>query len=61
VLEYLDAGSERVWVVRPDSRTVTVYRADRTARILRQPEVLDSDDAGFTVNGFELPVAAVFA
>jgi Uma2 family endonuclease len=61
VLEYLDAGTSRVWVVRRDSRTVTVYRDDRTARIFAEPAVLDSDAAGFTVEGFNLPVAAVFA
>jgi Uma2 family endonuclease len=61
VLEYLDAGSERVWVVRPESRTVTVYRADGTAKIHHESAVLDSDDAGFPVEGFELRVADIFA
>ncbi|MFN0146258.1 MAG: Uma2 family endonuclease, partial [Dehalococcoidia bacterium] len=61
VLEYLAAGSERVWVVRPESRTVTVYRADGTARIHHESAVLDSDDAGFAVDGFALRVASLFA
>ena len=61
VLEYLAAGSERVWVVRPESRTVTVYRADGSANIHREPDVLRSADAGFAADGFELRVADIFA
>ena len=30
--EYLEAGSQRVWVVYPESRRVKVYRPDGTAR-----------------------------
>jgi Uma2 family endonuclease len=61
VLEYLEAGSERVWVVRPASNTVTVHLPDRTSRTLFGGETLTSADAGFPVEGFELPVAAIFA
>ena len=61
VLEYLAAGSARVWVVRPESRTVTVYRADGSANIRHEQDVLTSNDAGFCADGFQLPVADVFA
>ncbi|MFN0148720.1 MAG: Uma2 family endonuclease [Dehalococcoidia bacterium] len=61
VLEYLAAGSARVWVVRPESRTVTVYRADGSANIRYEQDLLTSDDAGFSVEGFQLLVAGVFA
>jgi Uma2 family endonuclease len=61
VLEYLEAGAARVWVVRPASRTVTVHRPDHTARTYLPGEILDSDDAGFPVDGFSLAVADVFA
>ena len=61
VLEYLEAGSDRVWVVRPESRTVTVYRADGSANIQHEAAVLSSDDAGFAADGFELRVAEIFA
>lgn len=61
VLEYLDAGSGRVWVVRPTTRTVTVHRPDNTARTYHADETLTSDEAGFAAEGFSLPVAEVFA
>lgn len=61
VLEYLAAGSERVWVVRPESRTVTIYRTDGSAHVHREPDVLGSDDAGFAVEGFALGIAEIFA
>lgn len=60
VIEYLASGTRRVWVVRPESRTVTVYRADGTAAILAVESTLTSDDAAFKAPGFELAVASVF-
>src|SRR5690606_9249241 len=57
VATYLEAGSQRVWVVRPGERTVTVHRPDHSATVRREGDVLTSDDAGFPVEGFELPVA----
>lgn len=61
VTEYLAAGSQRVWVVRPRQQTVTVHRADGAVRYLRTGDTLTSDDAGFAVDGFALPLADVFA
>lgn len=58
--DYLAAGVQRVWVVRPRTRSVTVYRIDGTARIFRNGDVLTSDDAAFSESGFELPVAALW-
>jgi Uma2 family endonuclease len=60
VLEYLAAGSERVWVVRPETKTVTVHRPDGTARTLALDGTLMSDDAAFGVDGFELPLEELF-
>ena len=54
---YLACGVERIWVVRPQRKTVTVYRAGGTARILREDDALTSDDAGFGTPGFELKLA----
>lgn len=56
VLEYLAAGTRLVWVVEPRRRIVTVYTPDRTARILREDELLDGGDA---LPGFSLPVRAL--
>jgi Uma2 family endonuclease len=60
VLEYLSAGAERVWVVRPSTKTVTMHRPDGTARTLGIDATLTSDDAAFGVDGFALPVAGLF-
>lgn len=60
VAEYLDAGSHRVWVVRPEQQTVTVFSADGDVRTLRVGDALTSADAGFAVEGFALAVAEIF-
>lgn len=61
VLDYLAAGSDRVWVVRPKQRTVTVHRPGGDSHTFGQDGTLTSDDAGFPVEGFELRVAEIFA
>ena len=59
VADYLAAGSQRVWVVRPQQRTVTVHRgSDSHTYGLR--ETLSSDDAGFPIDGFELRLTDIF-
>ena len=60
VLQYLSAGTPRVWVVRPLVATVTVHRPDYSARTYRRGETLDSDAAGFAVDGFELQLDVLF-
>ena len=54
------AGCPRAWVVRPRLRNVTVHRADGTARTYHLGDTLTSDDAGFAVEGFALPLAELF-
>ena len=61
VERYLEYGTERVWVVRPDGETVTVHRPDGTARTFHRDDVLRSDDAAFGVEGFQLAVGEIFA
>jgi Uma2 family endonuclease len=60
VEEYLEAGSERVWVIRPIPRTVTVHRPGGRADTYSGDDVLTSDEAGLAVEGFTLRVAAIF-
>ena len=60
VNEYLEAGSRRVWVVRPSLKAVTVHRPDGTSRVYREPEALNSDEAGFATAGFELKLSELF-
>ncbi len=58
--EYLDGGTPRVWVVRPELKTVAVHTPDGLARTFAEDDVLRSADAGFSVDGFELPVSRIF-
>ncbi len=44
VRDYLDAGTHLVWVIVPQAKTVTVYRADGSARLLREQENLEGED-----------------
>jgi imidazole glycerol phosphate synthase glutamine amidotransferase subunit len=44
VLDYLDAGTTLVWVVDPDSRTVTVYLSRQEIRILTADDEIDGAD-----------------
>ncbi len=61
VLDYLQAGTPRVWVVRPELKTVTVHRAGGDAHIYGAGETLTSDDAGFEAEGFSLDMSSLFA
>ena len=57
---YLRHGVPRVWVVRPTNQSVTVHRPDGTARELGPADRLASDDAGFSFDGFALPLVEIF-
>ena len=57
VRDYLDAGGRLVWVVAPQAKTVTVYRADGSARLLREPDHLDGEGV---LPGLTIPLADVF-
>ena len=56
ILQYLEAGGRLVWIVDPAARTVTVYRPDGRARLLRDDETLDGGDV---LEGFEVSVAEI--
>ncbi|MCK9517424.1 MAG: Uma2 family endonuclease [Dehalococcoidia bacterium] len=58
--EYLTAGAKRVWLVRPAGRSITVHRPNGDSHRFVEGGILTSDDAGFPVEGFSLPVADVF-
>jgi Uma2 family endonuclease len=57
VRDWLDAGCRAVWVVDPETRTVTVYRGENRVDTLTVSDLLDSQDV---VPGFTLPVAELF-
>ena len=58
---YLAAGVLRVWVVRPEQKTVTVHRPSGDSHTYRVGDTLTSDDASFAVEGFALALAELFA
>jgi Uma2 family endonuclease len=57
IRDYLEAGARLVWVITPQAKTVTVYRPDGSARLLRDAEHLDGEDL---LSGFALPLPRIF-
>lgn len=57
VLEYLEAGAARVWIVDGDARTVTVYRPDGSATVVRAGRPLTGEDV---LPGFSLELGELF-
>ena len=60
VAEYLRAGSDRVWVVRPTIKSVTVHLPGGDSHAYGLGDTLTSAQAGFNVEGFALPLASLF-
>jgi Uma2 family endonuclease len=56
-LDYLAAFAKLVWIVDPRARTVTVVRADGSARILRAHETLQGEDV---LSDFSVAVSDLF-
>lgn len=57
VRDYLDAGARLIWVVAPNARTVTIYRADGSARLLREDDALSGEDV---LPGLSIPLTDIF-
>lgn len=57
VQTWLRHGAQLVWVVEPESATVTVYRADGTLALLKSGDTLDGEQ---TLPGFTYPLAQLF-
>jgi Uma2 family endonuclease len=57
VLDYLRSGTRMVWVIRPRTRTVTVYRSLSNIRLLTEGDTLDGDDV---LPGFSTAVKDIF-
>jgi Uma2 family endonuclease len=55
--DYFKAGSQQVWVVYPDQRSVAVYRSAGEMRYFAAEDVLDG---GPLLPGFTSPVAEIF-
>lgn len=57
VTRYLDAGVQLVWVVYPDNRMISIYRANRTWESVQFEDSLDGEDV---LPGFSLPLSELF-
>ncbi len=57
VADYLNAGTQLVWVVYPEVRLIDVYQPDHTIRTLNNDDVLDG---GGVLPGFSVAVKSVF-
>ena len=57
VFAYLEAGTQMVWVLKPVSETVTVYRSKTGIKILTCEDTLTGEDV---VESFSCPVAQLF-
>lgn len=55
---WLDAGTPLVWVVWPDTRSVTVHRAGQAPRILHEQDTITGEDV---LPGFECRVVEFFS
>ncbi len=54
---YLEAGTQLVWVVKPRSKTVTVYRSEIDITTLTRNDTLSGEEI---VKGFSCQVAGLF-
>jgi Uma2 family endonuclease len=58
VAMYLQAGVRLVWLIDPDSKTITVFRPDAAPRTMGLGDTLDGGDV---LPDFGVPVAEIFA
>ncbi|RKU17213.1 hypothetical protein C6501_04555 [Candidatus Poribacteria bacterium] len=54
---YLEAGTQLVWVLKPQSKTVTVYRSETEITTLTRNDTLSGEEV---VEGFSCQVAELF-
>lgn len=56
--EWLQAGCSLVWVVDPETRTISIYRSRSEITVLSETDTLTGGDV---LPGFAVPVAEIFA
>ena len=54
---YLEAGTQLAWVLKPVSKTVTVYRSETNITLLTREDTLTGEEV---IKGFSCQVAALF-
>jgi len=57
VFEYLDSGTQLVWVIEPVGQTVVVYRSRTDIKVLTAKDTLTGEDV---IKGFQCSVAEIF-
>jgi len=57
IRDWLEGGARQVWIVAGRAKTVTVYRSDGSARLLRESDVLEGEDV---VPGLSIPLRQLF-
>jgi len=57
VAEYLDAGTQMIWVIEPIFKTVTVYCSPDDIKLFTRNDTLTGEDV---VEGFQCAVAEIF-
>jgi Uma2 family endonuclease len=57
-LEYLESGAAMVWIVDPEARTITVFRPDGSASVLREGATVTGEDV---LEGLSVPLAELFS
>lgn len=57
VFAYLEAGTQLVWVLKPVSKTVTIYRSEADIILLTRNDTLTGEEA---IKGFSCQVAELF-
>lgn len=55
--EYVAAGVRPIWIVEPELRLITIYRADGTVSLLHDSDELSGEDV---LPGFRCPVSRLF-
>ncbi len=58
VRDYLEGGARLIWIIAAQAKTVTVYRADGSARLLREN---DSLEGGMSFQDSGSPSRSCFA
>jgi Uma2 family endonuclease len=53
---WLAFGVKSVWLIKPQTRTIEIFSANRPRRVLSESDVLVDD----VVPGFEIPVSVIF-
>jgi Uma2 family endonuclease len=57
VHDYFEAGTRRVWIVRPRVKMVTIHRSVQDVQIIAETQALNGNDV---LPGLEIPLAKIF-